>query len=88
MSEFMFWLLLIGLVVLNIPSYLLLGKAFFGGWDGFLECVKYGLTPDIVSLFRGEYWEDKAASFKLALYLIACIVLVVCEYKLMTKVFF
>ena len=87
MSGSAFWALVIGLIVVNIPSYLLLGKVFFGGWEGFLECVRYGITPDIVSLFRGEYWEDKAASWKLFLYFAGCAALVFCEYKLISKIF-
>ena len=41
----------------------------FKDWDDFLECVKFWLMPDIVSMFRGKYWEDAWAEFKLLLWL-------------------
>ena len=36
----------------------LLYMLLFKDWDDFLECVKFWLIPDIVSMFRGKYWED------------------------------
>jgi hypothetical protein len=55
-----------GLVVL-----VLLFKPFFGDMTGFWECVRFWLTPDIISLFRGEWGEDWLAEMKLGLWL-AC----------------
>ena len=46
----------------------LLFRAFFDDWDGFWECVRYYLTPDIISLFRGEWGEDWWATMKLGVY--------------------
>lgn len=46
----------------------LLFRAFFEDWAGFWECVRYYLTPDILSLFRGEYGADVWASLKLGVY--------------------
>jgi len=40
-------------------------KPCFGDRDGFLNCVKFWLTPDIVSMFRGQYGEDWVAQTKL-----------------------
>ena len=42
---------------------------FFDGLDDFLECVRYYFTPDILSLFRGEYSEDWWAELKLGLWI-------------------
>ena len=47
----------------------LLYMLLFKDWDDFLECVKFWLIPDIVSMFRGEYWEDAWAELKLLLWL-------------------
>lgn len=36
----------------------LLFKIFFDDFEDLMECVRYWLTPDIVSAFRGEWTED------------------------------
>lgn len=36
----------------------LLYTLLFEDWEEFAECVKFYLTPDIISLFRGKFWED------------------------------
>lgn len=46
----------------------LLFRAFFDDWNGFWNCVRFWLTPDIFSLFRGEWVEDRWAEVKLAVY--------------------
>lgn len=51
----------------------LLFQAFFGDWDGFKECVRYYLTPDIISMFRGEWGEDGWAEMKLGVYVALCV---------------
>ena len=43
----------------------LLYMLLFEDWDDFLECVKFWLMPDIISMFRGKYWEDAWAELKL-----------------------
>jgi hypothetical protein len=40
-------------------------KLFFTDFSGFWECVRYWLRPDIISLFRGEWDEDRWAELKL-----------------------
>lgn len=60
------------LAVVNIPLYWLIGWAFFKDWGDFCECVKYSLTPDVISLFRGEWNEDRWAQLKLGLWTLAC----------------
>ena len=47
----------------------LLYTLLFEDWEEFTECVKFYLTPDIISLFRGKFWEDYWAETKLALWL-------------------
>lgn len=44
-------------------------KPFFGGTDGFLECLRFWFTPDVVSLFRGEWGEDQWAEMKIGFWL-------------------
>ena len=50
--------------MLNIPLYWFLGKVFFKDLDDFLESVRFWLTPNIFSAFRGEYWDDVFAEIK------------------------
>lgn len=45
-------------------------RLFFDDSSDFWNCVRFSFTPDLFSLFRGEYFEDIAKSFKLSLYLI------------------
>lgn len=43
----------------------LLFKPIFGDADGFWECVRFWFTPNIVSWFQEEYYEDLVSTFKL-----------------------
>ena len=81
------WILLGVLVVANVPLYLLLGHTFFGGWDGFLEALRFWLTPDVWSLFKGEYWEDWSAEMRLFIFVVVCVAAVAAEYALLVKIF-
>lgn len=56
----------------------------FGDMATFWECVKFWLTPDIFSWFRGRYWEDQFARIRLGIWLILCGGLVFGEYYLIT----
>jgi hypothetical protein len=60
------------LVVANIRLYWLVGWVVFKDWGDFWECVKFWLTPDIISLFRGEWIEDQWAQMKLFVWLALC----------------
>jgi len=44
-------------------------KPFFDDWSGFWECVKFWFTPDLISLFRGQWEEDRWATMKLFIWL-------------------
>ena len=44
-------------------------RFLFEDAEDFHECVRYAFTPNIVSMFRGDYANDVAKSFKLGLYL-------------------
>ena len=45
-------------------------RLLFEDWDDFCDCLKYSLTPDIVSLFRGEYGKDFTQSLKFGLFML------------------
>ena len=40
-------------------------KPFFGDWSEFWECIRYWFTPDVISMFRGKWDEDRWATMKL-----------------------
>ncbi|MGI0116506.1 hypothetical protein [Zooshikella sp. RANM57] len=44
-------------------------KLLFGDKDELIECIKFWFTPDIISMFRGTYWEDHWAEFKIFIWL-------------------
>ena len=56
------------LFVCGLPFMLMLGKLLFGSWHGFFEALRFMLTPDLVSLFRGEGLDDQWASLKLIVF--------------------
>lgn len=72
----------INLGVLNIPVYLLFGRFFFGGWSEFFECLRFWLTPDWISLMRGEWLEDWWGTAKLLVFILICISIVYGENNL------
>ena len=72
--------------VANVPVYFVLGWAFFRNWGNFLESLGYMLTPNILSLFRGEYWDDWWASFKFAFWIAACVACVLCEAAIIGRI--
>jgi len=60
------------LMAANVPLYGLVGWVIFKEWGEFWECLKYWLTPDIISLLRGEWAQDQWAQMKLFLWLLLC----------------
>lgn len=64
-------------ILLGIVSVLAAGltawalfHVFFDDMEDLGEAFRYSLTPDIISLFRGEWMEDYWQSMKLGLYLL------------------
>ena len=72
------------LIAVNLPVYVVLGRLFFGSWGDFLRVLRFWFTPNIISWFRGEYWEDRAAELLFGVYLLCCAVVVFGEYRLIT----
>lgn len=76
------WLILI---VVNIPISIGIGWVIFSTWEEFFECVKFWLTPDIISMFRGEWVEDTWAELKLFAWLALCAACVFGEWWVLTR---
>lgn len=71
----------IGLILINIFTiYKYLFLIFFHDFEDFDESLRYTLTPDIISLFRGEYWKDQFSELKLSMFILSCIIATAIEY--------
>lgn len=57
-------------IIAGLLAAALLFKPFFGTLAEFGECLRYCLTPDVVSLFRGEWGEDTWAELKVGLWVV------------------
>ena len=76
---------LIILAVLNLPLYFFWGKFIFDDWSGFLDALKFWLTPDSWSFFRGEALDDWFAEMKLFIWVAGSVAAVLGEYYLLQK---
>lgn len=74
------------LLCANLPTYWLLGWVVFREWEEFWECVRFWLTPDWLSGFRGEYFEDMWAEMRLFFWLVLCAGTIYGEWHIITKV--
>ncbi|KZE73402.1 hypothetical protein [Paenibacillus elgii] len=77
---------IIALVIINFPVYRFIYKLIFSDPEDFDESVKFSFTPDFISFFRGKYWQDKWGTFKLRMYILSCLVVVLLEYMLLSQV--
>lgn len=55
--------------IAGIGTAYLLWTPFFGDKEEFWRCIKFWFTPNIFSMFRGEYWEDTLAETKLVFWI-------------------
>jgi hypothetical protein len=76
---------LLVIIVVNVPLYLLLGKAFFGSWEGFLTACIAVVQPDIISAATGNFEENRIGRFTLLIYLLVCVACVAAEYHVVAK---
>ena len=56
-------------IIAGIAVLFLLFRPLFGDASGFWECIRFWFTPDIFSLFRGEWGQDWWAEMKLGFWL-------------------
>ncbi|MCG3198437.1 MAG: hypothetical protein HUU16_09475 [Candidatus Omnitrophica bacterium] len=75
------------LLLINVPTYFLVGSLFFRSPMEFLRALAFLLTPWWVSALRGEYDEDCSATFTLVLFILSCGAVVVAEYQVLTRYF-
>jgi len=73
----------IALIIVNVFTvYKFLFNIIFRDRDDFNESVRYSFTPDIISLFSGKYWKDRAGEFKLGIFITLCIIATIVEYQI------
>ncbi len=73
-----------GLLVVNAPLFVLLGRLLFGNVQGFLDALVFWFKPDLWSLFQGHYLEDIWAEMKLGAFVATCSVAIGAEYHLVS----
>lgn len=62
----------------------ILFKSFFKTKDDFFDCMRFWFTPDIISAFRGEFFDDHWAEFKLFIWVGLSICVGYGAYKLLS----
>ncbi|MCK5861920.1 MAG: hypothetical protein KAH38_05510 [Candidatus Hydrogenedentes bacterium] len=58
--------------ITNIPVYFFWAWLIFKDWDDFKTSLLFWFTPDVISLFRGQFFEDRWAEMKLGFWLACC----------------
>lgn len=80
-------LFVLACVAVDLPLFVLIGKLFYNDIEDFLEGIRFWITPDIISAFRGEYWDDLWEEWKLFAFISACGAFVIGEYYLFDALF-
>ena len=69
------------LIIINFFTvYKFIFNVIFSNREDFYDSVRYSFTPNIISLFRGEYWKDRVGEFKLGIFIFLCIAVTGLEY--------
>ncbi|AEY65819.1 hypothetical protein [Clostridium sp. BNL1100] len=67
------------LLVANIPVYRKILQLIFRDRKDIDDSIKYSFTPDLFSLFKGNYWKDKIGEAKLTAFIFCCVAVVIIE---------
>lgn len=76
------WLLIVIIPIiiwLDFHLFKIYYRFFFKNKDDLNDSLKYTVTPDIFSLFKGEYFKDKFAEYKLGGFIFSCIATIALE---------
>ncbi|CAK7071865.1 hypothetical protein KQI38_16130 [Tissierella carlieri] len=80
-------IIIVALIIINIFTvYKFIFKFIFTDLDDFNESLRYSFTPDIISLFRREYWKDQFGEFKLGFFIAICIIVTIVEYGIVNVI--
>ncbi|WP_242835652.1 hypothetical protein [Ruminiclostridium josui] len=68
------------LLIANIPVYKKILRCIFRDREDINDAIKYSFTPDLFSLFKGNYWKDKMGEAKISAFVFCCVAVVVIEF--------
>lgn len=74
------------LLLLNVPIYRMIFKYLFESREQFLECLRYLLIPNVISLFRGEYGKDYLSGLRVIVFLVVCGIITFFEYSVIAHI--
>lgn len=74
-------------VIAGAAVMALLFKPLFGDKEEFIDCVKFWITPDLLSLLFGEYCKDRWSELKLGLWIFCGVMSGVGVYTGLMKLF-
>lgn len=74
---------LAGSIIAGIVGMALTYKVIFRNPGDFREAIRYWFTPDIVSLFRGEWSRDYWSEFKLGMWFLSGVLCFYACFKLL-----
>ncbi len=74
------------LLVANIPVYKKILRLIFRDREDINDSIKYTFTPDLFSLFKGNYWKDRVGEAKLSLFIFSCVAVVVVELLIIKSI--
>jgi len=79
------FIIVLVLLVVNIPIYKVIFNSMFSSMDDFYESLRYVFTPDMFSLFRGEYMKDWFGEMKFQFFILMCGGVVFLEYTIISS---
>ena len=79
------FIIVIVLLVVNIPIFKVIFNSMFSSKDDFYESLRYVFTPDMFSLFRGEYMKDWFGEMKIQFFVLLCGGAIFLEYTIISS---
>lgn len=74
------------LIIANIPVYKVFLRLIFKDSKDINNSIRYSFTPDLFSLFKGNYLKDKIGEAKLSLFIFSCVLVVLIEFFIVNGV--
>ena len=81
-------MLIIVLIIVNIPLFIKIKDSFYSDKRELKEAGKYIFTPDIISLFRGEYFKDRISEIKFGMMIFIFCIIIFIEYSIISALIF
>ena len=81
-------MLIIVLIIVNIPLFIKIKDSFYSDKRELKEAGKYIFTPDIISLFWGEYFKDRISEIKFGMMIFIFCIIIFIEYSIISAFIF